>query len=479
MNLVNPTVETYSPFPRQQAFHSSPAKYRLFGGAAGPGKTLALLYEAVMQALENPEVDTLLMRRTFPELEASLLGEFRRSVPWKDMGAKFVESKHLVKWPNGSTTRFGYCDSEKDIFRYQGAEYLFIGVDELTHFSLKMWEFLTSRNRCRIPGSFPCMAGATNPGNIGHKWVNALWGCDGNGKRPAPGMDLSQYDPNDYEFIPARLDDNPIYANDAGYRKTLSNLPTALRAAMLEGRWDLFAGQYFDIFSPATHCARPEKLGIEPWWTRWISIDWGFEHPSAVYWFAMGPDKRVVTYREFVENHLSPSLLAAKIAEKSNGEKIADVYLSPDAFAHRTAEASIAQQLGDILSSAGLPRPTHADDDRVGGWMLMYQLLESGIWTIGTNCEKLIEALPTLTRDMDNVEDCLKMEGDDPPDSARYGLKTRMSPGRVPLEARVEQRIHTSDPTSRAIWAQKFTAEEKKKSGSIRPPGHGRNQWWR
>ncbi len=149
MNLVNPTVETYSPFPRQQAFHSSPAKYRLFGGAAGPGKTLALLYEAVMQALENPEVDTLLMRRTFPELEASLLGEFRRSVPWKDMGAKFVESKHLVKWPNGSTTRFGYCDSEKDIFRYQGAEYLFIGVDELTHFSLKMWEFLTSRNRLR------------------------------------------------------------------------------------------------------------------------------------------------------------------------------------------------------------------------------------------------------------------------------------------------------------------------------------------
>lgn len=471
---VGVEVPTYIPFPRQQLFHTSPAKYRLFGGAAGPGKTKALLYEAIMQAHEHPGVDTLLLRRTFPELETSLLSEFRRDVPWRDMQATFNESKHLVTWANGSTTRFGYCASENDVYQYQGAEYLFIGIDELTHFTLKQWQFLSSRNRSKV--GYPCMAGATNPGNIGHAWVKALW-ID---KKAAAGMDRpDQYDPKDYEFISARLDDNPIYAQDTEYRKTLNSLPNALRAAMLEGRWDVYAGQYFDIFNHDKHVKRPEKLGVEPWHTRWVSIDWGFEHPSAVYWHAIDESKRVTTYREFVQNHLSPAMLAAAIIERCKGEKIADIYLSPDAFAQRTAEASIAEQLGDRFSAAGLPRPTHADDDRVGGWMLMYQLLESEMWTIGDNCPQLIECIPTLTRDPVKVEDCLKMEGDDSVDSARYGLKTRMAPGRKPIELRVQERITATDPTSRAIWAKKFTKEEMAKSGSLRLGPRKRQQWWR
>ena len=71
----------YAPFSKQQQFHASPAKYRLFGGAAGPGKTKALLMEAILQAHEHPGANTLLLRRTFPELEQSLLLYFRREVP--------------------------------------------------------------------------------------------------------------------------------------------------------------------------------------------------------------------------------------------------------------------------------------------------------------------------------------------------------------------------------------------------------------
>src|ERR1700723_1127687 len=71
----------YEPFPRQKEFHDCHAKYRLFGGAAGPGKTKALLWEAIHQANQHPNVDTLLLRRTFPELEKSLLTYFRRDVP--------------------------------------------------------------------------------------------------------------------------------------------------------------------------------------------------------------------------------------------------------------------------------------------------------------------------------------------------------------------------------------------------------------
>jgi phage terminase large subunit len=305
------TLEWYKPFPRQKEFHDCAAKYRLFGGAAGPGKTKALLMEAIRQANAYPNVDTLLMRRTFPELEKSLLTYFRRDVP-RDFYKSYNDSKRIVTWKNGSTTHFGYSAYEHDIYQYQGAEFLFIGVDELTHFTLGQWQFLTSRNRSSCKEAQPSMAGASNPGNIGHAWVKALW-VD---RRAAPGMDEpAQYDPNDYAFIRATLDDNPIYRNDAGYRKTLEALPRHLRQAFLYGDWNVYAGQYFDIFDVRVHTARAEQLGLEPWWPRWISIDWGFEHPSAVYWHAARPDGAVITYREFVANHLSPRMLAQAIAE--------------------------------------------------------------------------------------------------------------------------------------------------------------------
>src|SRR5262249_3090582 len=142
-----------------------------------------LLMEAILQADETPGSNGLLLRRTFPELESSLLHYFRRDVP-RELYKTFHESKHLIEWHNGSTTRFGYCLSEYDVYQYQGAEFLFIGIDELTLFTLRQWQFLTSRNRCPVAGSFPCMAATTNPGNIGHAWVKSLW-ID---KKPAPGM---------------------------------------------------------------------------------------------------------------------------------------------------------------------------------------------------------------------------------------------------------------------------------------------------
>ena len=146
--------DCYEPFPRQREFHQSGAKYRLFGGAAGPGKTKALLWEAILQANEVPGADTLLLRRTYPELDSSLLAYFRRDVP-RRFYKKYNESKHVVTWLNGSTTRFGYCRNENDVYQYQGAEFLFIGIDELTHFTLKQWQFLTSR--IAVPSSSTSM----------------------------------------------------------------------------------------------------------------------------------------------------------------------------------------------------------------------------------------------------------------------------------------------------------------------------------
>ena len=83
---------------------------------------------------------------------------------------------------------------------------LFIGIDELTHFTLGQWQFLTSRNRCALRRCPAEHGRRQNPGNIGHAWVKALW-VD---RRPAPGMERpGQYDPEDYAFIRATLEDNP------------------------------------------------------------------------------------------------------------------------------------------------------------------------------------------------------------------------------------------------------------------------------
>lgn len=512
----------YKAFARQEQFHKSKAKYRLFGGAAGPGKTKALLWEAIRQALTVDGCDTLLLRRTYPELESSLISYFRRDVP-RSWYESYNASKHVVTWTNGSTTKFGYCRNESDVYQYQGAEFFFIGIDELTHFTMKQWQFLTSRNRCpaRVYSDgknagkriVPCMAGATNPGNIGHAWVKALW-VD---HVPPPGFERSAlYDARDYDFIRARLDDNPIYANDAEYRRTLEALPEHLRRAFLDGDWNVFAGQYFDKFDIGRHTARPEDVRLEPWWPRWVSVDWGFQHPSAVYWHCAAPgsagfqpaiagaaegenrrqdagathSRRVVTYREFVQNNLSPRMLAQAIAERSGREQISEVFLSPDAFAHRTSEASIAEQLGDVLIANGLPRPSPADDDRVGGWQLMYQMLESNSWLITENCMELIERLPQLVRDDRRKEDIRKVEGDDSADAARYGLVSGVRlagagpafmPARagqappynsaagtphfvtgMPLGEQIARQVSATDQTSRTIHYQRLEAEAKK-----------------
>lgn len=511
----------YEPFPKQKEFHASPAKYRLFGGAAGPGKSKALLMEAVLQAHEHAGVNTLLLRRTFSELEQSLLLYFRRDIP-RELYKSYNESKHVVTWLNGSTTRFGYCQSEADVYQYQGAEFLFIGIDELTLFTLRQWQFLTSRNRCPVPGAFACMAGATNPGNIGHAWVKSLW-ID---KQPASGMEHpEEFDAADYDFIPARVSDNPIYAGDENYLKTLRALPSHLKRAFLDGDWDVFAGQYFDRFDCSRHVVRAEQIDWKPWWARWISIDWGFEHPAAVYWHAQTPvgvaqhggaasvtdalgtadetvaskdSRRIVTYREFVTHRTSPRDLAQEIVARGVGrdhgtagqsdaalslnsrrdagategnytrEKIDAIYLSPDAFARRTDEASIADQMGDVFVAGGMPRPVPADNDRVGGWMLMYQMLDAGEWLLTENCVELIRTIPNLVRDPARVEDIEKMDGDDPADAARYGLKSRYGARRAwethpPLEQRVAERVTSTDPTGRAMQAHKFQIEEKRR----------------
>jgi len=176
----------------------------------------------------------------------------------------------------------------------------------------------------------------------------------------------------------------------------------------------------------------------------------------------------VVTYREYVTHRTPPRELAREIVARCvaahewqdagayhdnrerepqpNARRSMRSIFRRTAFAHRTDEASIAEQMGDVFVAAGLPRPIPADNDRVGGWMLMYQMLDADEWLLTENCVELIRTLPNLVRDAARVEDIEKMDGDDPADAARYGLKSRYGAGRVrqpnmPIEQRLAARV--------------------------------------
>jgi terminase large subunit-like protein len=461
MNARRIVTLPYKPWLKQAEFHRSPARYRLFGGSAGPGKSLALLMEAFQTALEHSGSKCLLLRRTYPQLESGLLDYFRRYIP-REIIQSYNDQKKIATLINGSSVRFGSCQHEDDIWNYQGSEYLFIGFDELTQFTMKPWQTIKPWNRCPIPGTFPTMAGATNPVGVGLTWVKKLW-VD---RKPAPAMDPAEYNPDDYEFISATYLDNPVYADDPNFIAGLNSMPLALREALKHGRWDVLAGSYFDIFDRSLHVKDSRTLLLQPWWPRWIGIDWGFEHPAAVCWGAQNGDASVI-YRELVQRRLSPKALAEAIVNLSHHtdgrrEDIETIYLSPDAFAHRTDESSIAEQLGEVFHRENFPLPSPAANDRIGGWMRIYQLLEENRLVIGDRCETLIDTLPLLVRDEKKPEDILKVDNDDVADACRYLIYSREQPTGNP-EGWMESRVTSTDPTIRHIQA--LMAQQKIKGG--------------
>jgi phage terminase large subunit len=467
----SPTLEgLISPTDRQREFLEAIAAHRyvLYGGAMGGGKSyilrwwlVKLLIELAERGIRNAQVG--LFCEDYPSLYDRHISKIRAEFPPELGELRLSTTRDFVLWPElgGGVLALRNLD---DPSKYYSAEFAAMAVDELTKNERGMFDFL--RTRLRWPGvNMPRFAAATNPGGKGHAWVKGLW-IDRDFPVELAGM------ADEFVFIPARAADNPHLTPQ--YYEDLKTLPGPMAKALAEGRWDLFAGQYFTIFDPAVggrHVARVEQLQLKPWWKRWISIDWGFEHPSAVYWHALGDDGRVITYREFVQNRLSPRMLAQGIVDRNAGEKIRAVFISPDAKAEHGEPRTIAEQIGDVLTGGGLPRPADADNDRVGGWMLMYQLLESGTWTIADSCRELIACLPTLVRDEKRVEDIAKCDGDDPADAARYGLKTWFAPARKPVEERVlgklaadEKRFGpASGPTGEAMRIRRALAEEKGK----------------
>lgn len=219
--LQNPWIP-HTPTERQALFLSLPVLEAFYGGAAGGGKSDALLM-AALQFVDVPGYQALLLRRTYADL--SLPGALMdRAHDWLGgTAAHWSDTEKTWTFPSGATLTFGYLDHERAKYRYQGSDFQFIGWDELTQFSRGQYTYLMSRLRRLTGVSIPLrVRSASNPGGAGHEWVYERFIVTG---RRAGRV-----------FVPARLDDNPHLDRDE-YRRSLAELDPLTRKQLLDGLW--------------------------------------------------------------------------------------------------------------------------------------------------------------------------------------------------------------------------------------------------
>lgn len=220
------------PTPHQAVFLIAPQREVFYGGAASGGKSSALLM-AALQYVDVPDYKALLLRRTFQDL-AQPGALIDRSKEWlKNTDAKWNEQQKEWRFPSGAIVRFGYMDTENDKYNYQGAEYKFVGFDELTQFTESQYTYLFSRmRRTKDQTGIPIrMRAAGNPGGIGHEWVKRRFKTE---IEKDPSITAKRI------FIPARADDNP-HVDLEEYLEALDELDPVTRAQLRNGDWDIEA----------------------------------------------------------------------------------------------------------------------------------------------------------------------------------------------------------------------------------------------
>ncbi|MGH2597265.1 MAG: phage terminase large subunit [Actinomycetota bacterium] len=225
LRLATPRLTRYIPHrptPQQAAFLLVRATEAFYGGAAGGGKTDALLM-AALQYVDVPGYAALLVRESYP-MFTQPGGLIARSHGWLDhTGATWNESERQWTFPSGATLTFRSLPDAGAERNFQGSEYDFIGVDEVTDFLEDRYRFLFSRLRSHRDSQIPLrMRVASNPYGPGREWVYRRFILEG---RAAGRV-----------FIPARLEDNPFIEQDS-YDRNLRELGPLVYQQLRHGDW--------------------------------------------------------------------------------------------------------------------------------------------------------------------------------------------------------------------------------------------------
>lgn len=270
-----------TPHVRQQAFLWLDCMEALFGGAAGGGKSDALLM-AALQYVDVPSYAAILFRKTMTDLKlpGSLIP---RSHDWlAGTDASWNGSENTWTFPSKATLTFGYMRNDDERHRYRSTEFQYIGWDEVTDFTRLQYTYMFSRMRRLQGGDVPMrMRSATNPGGRGHEWVK---------RRFITKVDEPPDDPTQRIFIKSMLVDNPSI-DQRMYMYSLEQLDVQTRAHLLEGDWDAREPGNWMIRNHTWIDAAVEKgrewaqTGPpEPAGELSLCIDWGTHTAGYVVW---------------------------------------------------------------------------------------------------------------------------------------------------------------------------------------------------
>lgn len=449
----------------------------LYGGAAGGGKSDALVCEALRQ-VHIPYYKALILRKTFPQL-AELIDKTLNYYPRAFPKARYNSSSHTWTFPSGAKVIFGSMQHTKDRTRYQGQAYDFIAFDELTHFTFEEYSYLFSRNRPNGPGTRVYIRSTANPGGIGHGWVKERF------ITAAPPMttiwtevDVDFPDGRREKrrqsriFVPSSVFDNPaLLKNSPDYVTRLASMPEAERKALLYGDWNSFTGQVFTewVNDPDRYADRVRTHVIAPFrvpesWKIWCALDWGYSRPFSVGWYAVDHERRLYRIRELygctgepnVGIKWEPSEVARAIkrieSEDPNlkGKKISRVG-DPAIWGSDGTES-----IGALFERERIywEKGNHA---RIDGKMQIHHRLafdENGIplLYVFSTCKHFIRTVPNLVYDSVDVED-VDTDGEDHIyDELRYvAMRNPIAP-RIPAE----RKAPGYDPLDLGSMAQEY-----------------------
>ena len=446
------TIE-YEPTPKQRMFHATTADEVLFGGAAGGGKSKAIVMDALFRCLKFPRTHAFIFRRTYAELEDTIIKEARESYP---AGlAKYNGARHEMALPNGSMIHFRHCAMAADMYNYKGAEIQWLYFDELTSFEYEIYDFLKTRLRAKKSlGVTPCVRSSSNPGDIGHGWVKKMF------VDAAPYMSIFTRTVESkatgrkkvfkMQYIPSLATENPYIGED--YIFQLEAKPEALRNALLFGDWDAFEGQVFTEWrdKPEHYKDRKWTHVIEPFdipltWSRYMSFDFGFSRPFSIGWWAIGPDGTAYRYREWYGCEpgrantgikIAPKQIAQGILEREKDyearEGIKVMRVADPSIFDKSRGDSIAQMMEPSAGSPGVYF-SPGDNTRLAGKAQMHERLrfdEDGRpkLQVFNTCTDFIRTIPTLPYSLTKVEDIDTDAEDHAYDEARYFFMMRPLP---------------------------------------------------
>ncbi len=412
------------PSPKQIKFIESKTRYTAYGGARGGGKTWVARQKAVALALSHPGIRILFLRKTYKDLQESIIEPItsfinsatRNRKPAGHLIAQYNATQKAMYFTNGSKITFGHLQHTSDIQSYQGQEYDIIFMEEATQFT--EWEFRTLGATLRGVNDFPKRFYLTcNPGGVGHQWVKRLF-VDRRYK--------DRENPKDYTFIQATVDDNKhLKEASPEYVDLLDNLPEDIRSAHRYGDWNALSGMFFNEVSYETHTCAPFSIPSE--WPHYRCMDYGLDMFSC-FWYAIDETGRKYFYREYYESNLTVSDAAdAALRLTTKGEKI-DATIAPPDMWSRSRETGKTQ--AQLFAQSGMPL-VRASNNRVQGWMSLKEDLKirpdgkPGL-IFFNDCTHIMSDLQALLHDTKNPSDVAKEPHDitHGPDAVRYGCVT-------------------------------------------------------